>query len=47
MNGRTHQPFALIALIDVTYSLLPGWIVLSLPFRSKVVITFEVEITPI
>jgi hypothetical protein len=47
MNGSIAQPFAFTASMTVTHLMFPGWIVLSLPFLSEVVITFEVDITPI
>ena len=47
MNGGIAYPLALTALIAVTHFRLPGWLVLGLPFLSDVMITLEVEITPI
>ncbi len=47
MNGGMAQPFALTASIAVTHSLFPGWIVLGLPLLSEVVVTLDVEMTPI
>jgi hypothetical protein len=47
MNRGIAHPLALTALIVVTYFRFPGCFVLSLPFLSDDMITFEVEITPI
>jgi hypothetical protein len=47
MNGGIAHPLTLTASIAVTYFWFPGCFVLSLPFLSDVVITLEVEITPI
>jgi hypothetical protein len=47
MNGGIAYPLALTASIIVTHFRFPGCFVLSLPFLSDDVITFEVEITPI
>jgi hypothetical protein len=47
MNRGITQPLAFTASIAVTHFRLPSCLVLSLPFLSEVVITFEVEITPI
>jgi hypothetical protein len=47
MNGGIAYPLALTASIAVTYFRFPGCFVLSLPFLSNVVITLEVEMTPI
>jgi hypothetical protein len=47
INRGIAHPLALTASITVTYIRLPGCFVLSLPFLSDVVITLEVEMTPI
>jgi hypothetical protein len=47
INGGIAYPFALIALITITHFRFPSCFVLSLPFLSEVMITLEVEITPI
>ena len=47
MNGGIAHPFALTASIAVTHFRFPSCFVLSLPFLSDVVITFEVKMTPI
>jgi hypothetical protein len=46
-NGGIAYPLALTASIAVTHVRFPSCFVLSLPFLSDVVITLEVEITPI
>ena len=47
MNRGIAYPLALTALIAVTHVRFPSCFILSLPFLSDVVITLEVEITPI
>ena len=47
MNRGIAHPLALTASIAVTHFRFPSCFVLSLPFLSDVVITLEVEITPI
>jgi hypothetical protein len=47
MNRGVAYPLALTASIAVTHFRFPGCFVLSLPFLSDDVITFEVEIIPI
>jgi hypothetical protein len=47
MNRGITQPLAFTASIAVTHFRLPSYLVLSLPFLSKVVITFKVKMTPI
>jgi hypothetical protein len=47
MNGGIAYPLALTASIVVTHFPFPSCFVLSLPFLSDDVITFEVEMTPI
>jgi hypothetical protein len=45
MNRGIAYPLTLTTLIVVTYFRFPGCFVLSLPFLSDNVITFEVKIT--
>jgi len=47
MNGGIAYPLILTASIAVTHFRFPGCFVLSLPFLSDDVITFEVKMTPI
>jgi hypothetical protein len=47
INGGIAHPLALTASIAVTYFRFPSYFVLSLPFLSDVIITLEVEVTPI
>jgi hypothetical protein len=46
-NRGIAHPLTLTASIAVTYVRFPGCFVLGLPFLSDVVITLEVEITPV
>jgi hypothetical protein len=47
MNGGIAHPLVLTASIAVIHFRFPGCFVLGLPFLSDVVITLEVEMTPI
>jgi hypothetical protein len=47
INGGITYPLALTASIAVTHVRFPSCFVLSLPFLSDDVITFEVKMTPI
>jgi hypothetical protein len=47
MNRGIAHPLVLTASIVVTHFRFPGCFVLSLPFLSDDVITFEVKMTPI
>jgi hypothetical protein len=47
INGGIACPLVPIASIAITHFRFPGCFVYSLPFLSEVVITLEVEITPI
>jgi len=47
MNRGITYPLILTTSIVVTYFRFPGYFVLSLPFLSDDITTFEVKMTPI